>query len=91
MKDGLKRTGIKQCERGEFMYAEQSWPKSLRVITRLEYGQQGNNPRYVGTHLAGHPQVLCDDLYCQRGKAENRIKEAQVDLFSTCTSCHHFQ
>ncbi len=30
-------------------------------------------------------------LYCQRGEAENRIKEAQVGLFATRTSCHHFQ
>jgi len=32
-----------------------------------------------------------DDLYCQRGEAENRIKEAQVGLFATRTSCQHFQ
>ena len=30
-------------------------------------------------------------MYCQRGEAENRIKEAQVGLFATRTSCHHFQ
>jgi hypothetical protein len=31
---------------------------------------------------------LYDELYCQRGEAENRIKEAQVGLFATRTSCH---
>ena len=62
------------------------------MITRLEYGGQGNNPRYVATNLTGEPQALYDDLYCQRGEAENRIKEAQVGLFATRTSsCHHFQ
>ncbi len=29
-------------------------------------------------------------MYCQRGEAENRIKEAQLDLFGTRASCHAF-
>jgi hypothetical protein len=29
-------------------------------------------------------------VYCQRGAAENRIKEQQLDLFADRTSCHHF-
>ena len=91
MKDAFEQTGLKQREIGEFVYAAQSWAKERRVITRLEYGQQGNNPRYVVTNLAGQAQELYDDLYCQRGEAENRIKEAQVGLFATRTSCHHFQ
>ena len=54
-------------------------------------GAQGNNPRYGVTNLSGGAQELYDDLYCQRGEAENRIKEAQVGLFATRTSCQHFQ
>ena len=61
------------------------------MITRLETGPQGNNPRYVVTNLTGGPQELYDDLYCQRGEAETRIKEAQVGLSATRTSCQHFQ
>lgn len=91
MKDAFEQTGLKQREVGEFVYAAQSWAKERRVITRLEYGEQGNNPRYVVTNLAAEPQALYDDLYCQRGEAENRIKEAQVGLFATRTSCQHFQ
>jgi hypothetical protein len=91
MKDEFVATHTKQREVGEFMYAAQSWAKERRVITRLEYGEQGNNPRYVVTNLTGEPQALYDDLYCQRGEAENRIKEAQVGLFATRTSCQHFQ
>ena len=91
MKDAFEQTGLKPREIGEFVYAAQSWAKERRVITRLEYGAQGNNPRYVVTNLAGEPQALYDDLYCQRGEAENRIKEAQVGLFATRTSCQHFQ
>jgi hypothetical protein len=91
MKDEFERTGSKQREIGEFMYGAQSWSKQRRVITRLEYGEQGNNPRYVVTNLSGEPQALYDNLYCQRGETENRIKEAQVGLFATRTSCHYFQ
>ncbi len=91
MKDEFEATGLKQREVGEFVYAAQSWARERRVITRLEYGAQGNNPRYVVTNLTGDAQALYDDLYCQRGEAENRIKEAQVGLFATRTSCQHFQ
>ena len=92
MKDSYTTTGLKQREVGKFVYAAQrSWARERRVITRLEYGGQGNNPRYVVTNLTGEPQALYDDLYCQRGEAENRIKEAQVGLFATRTSCHVFQ
>ncbi len=34
--------------------------------------------------------ALYDGLYCQRGEAENRIKEAQLDLFGTRASCSRF-
>lgn len=91
MKDEFERGGLKQREVGDFVYAAQSWAHERRVITRLEYGEQGNNPRYVVTNLTGDAQALYDDLYCQRGEAENRIKEAQVGLFATRTSCQHFQ
>jgi hypothetical protein len=91
MKDDYQSSGVKQREVGEFMYAAQSWARERRVITRLEYGGQGTNPRYVVTNLTGDAQALYDELYCQRGEAENRIKEAQVGLFATRTSCQHFQ
>lgn len=91
MKEAFEHSAVKQREVGEFMYAAQSWAKERRVITRLEFGEQGNNPRYVVTNLAGDAQALYDGVYCQRGEAENRIKEAQVGLFGTRTSCHLFQ
>ncbi len=91
MKDEYQRSGLKQRELGDFLYAAQSWARERRVITRLEYGEQGTNPRYVVTNLTGDAKALYEDLYCQRGEAENRIKEAQVGLFATRTSCHHLQ
>lgn len=91
MKDAFEQTGLKQREVAEFVYAAQSWVKERRVITRLEFGAQGNNPRYGVSHLAGEPQALYDDLCCQRGEAENRIRQAQVGLFATRTRCQHVQ
>ena len=88
--DEYERTGHKQRLIDEFSYAAQSWPRERRVITRLEWGEQGHNPRFIVTNLQGDAGALYDDLYCQRGEAENRIKEAQVGLFATRTSCHVF-
>jgi hypothetical protein len=42
------------------------------------------------TNLEVPAADLYDKLYCQRGEAENRIKEAQLDLFGTRASCHKF-
>jgi hypothetical protein len=44
----------------------------------------------VVTTLAGDAQGLYDELHCQRGDAENRIKEQQLGLFADRTSCHAF-
>jgi len=85
------RTGQKQRLVSEFTYAADSWNRPRRVITRLEYGSQGINPRFIVTNIAGlDASTLYDRLYCARGEAENRIKEAQLDLFGTRASCHRF-
>ena len=55
---------------GEFSYAAQSWAHERRVITRLEWGEQGCNPRFMVTNLAGRAQAPYDDLNCQRGEAK---------------------
>jgi hypothetical protein len=85
-----ERTGAKQRLIEEFAYAADSWDVQRRVITRLEHGAQGNNPRFVVTNLDGDAIQLYERLYCARGEAENRIKEAQLDLFGTRASCHRF-
>jgi hypothetical protein len=81
----------KQRMFGEFDYAAHSWDKQRRVIARLEHGEQGANPRFIVTDLPGSPQALYERRYCPRGEAENRIKEAQLDLFGRRASCHRFQ
>jgi hypothetical protein len=80
----------KQRVFGELMYAADMWDKQRRVIVKAEHLQQGENTRFVVTNLAGQPQNLYDELYCQRGEAENRIKEQQLGLFADRTSCHDF-
>ena len=83
-------TGAKQRAFFEFRYAAKTWGIERRVIARLEYGEQGENPRFIVTNLSGEPAQLYDELYCARGEAENRIKEAQLGLFADRTSCHYF-
>ena len=90
MAEEYERSGVKQRWVSEFAYAANSWAHERRVITRLEWGSQGGNPRFVVTNMEQPPEQLYDHIYCQRGEAENRIKEAQVGLFATRTSCHHF-
>jgi hypothetical protein len=82
--------GTKQRIYGSFDYAADSWDRQRRVIARLEHGAQGANPRFIVTSLKGDPKHLYDKRYCGRGEAENRIKEAQIDLFGRRASCHRF-
>jgi Transposase DDE domain group 1 len=83
-------TGAKQRAFFEFRYAAHTWHTERRVIARLEHGDKGDNPRYILTNLEGPAASLYDELYCARGEAENRIKEAQLGLFADRTSCHYF-
>ena len=86
----FKKSGEKQRVIREFRYAADSWDIERRLITRLEFGDQGTNPRFVVTNLDLPAKILYDELYCLRGEAENRIKETQLDLFGTRASCHKF-
>jgi len=88
--DGFRQTGVKQRHFDEVLYAAKTWDRQRRVIVKAEHLDQGPNRRFVVTNLAGDPQGLYDTLYCQRGDAENRIKEQQLGLFADRTSCHDF-
>ena len=90
LETAFAQTGTKQRTIREFRYAADSWKVERRVVTRLEFGSQGTNPRFVVTNLEDPAADLYDKLYYQRGEAENRIKEAQLDLFGTRASCHKF-
>jgi hypothetical protein len=88
--DAYKASGTKQRLIGAFSYAAKSCPRERRVITRLEYGEQGTNPRFVVTNLEGEAEALHEGLYCERGEAKNRIQEAHLDLFGTRANCSRF-
>jgi hypothetical protein len=84
------RTGQPQRLFGEFHYAAGPWDRCRRVIVKAEHNAQGDNPRFIVSNLPGNARGLYDVLYCQRGEAENRIKEQQGMLFAGRTSCHAF-
>jgi Transposase DDE domain group 1 len=86
----FRRTGQPQRVFGSFSYAAGTWDRRRRVIVKAEHNAQGPNPRFVVVNVPGDPQELYEDVYCQRGEMENRIKEQQLDLFADRTSCHRF-
>jgi len=89
--DMYQHAQSKQRLIGEFSYAAGTWDRERRVIARLEHDARGANPRFVVTSLEGDATALYEQLYCGRGEAENRIKEAQIDLFGRRASCHKYQ
>lgn len=88
--DQQRQQGGKLRMFGEFSYAARTWDRRRRVIARLEHDDRGANPRFVVTSLDGNARQLYEQLYCARGEAENRIKEAQLDMFGRRASCHRF-
>jgi hypothetical protein len=85
------RTGETQRIFGSFSYSAAKWDRKRKVIIKAEHTAKGANPRFVVTNVPGEAQELYEDVYCQRGEMENRIKEQQLDLFADRTSCHRFQ
>lgn len=88
--DTFDATGEKQRLFDNLTYAAKTWKQERRVIVKAEHNRLGPNTRYVVTNLTGDAQDLYDNLYCQRGNMENRIKEQQLDLFADRTSCHRW-
>jgi hypothetical protein len=84
----FRRTGQPQRVFGSFSYEAGSWDRPRRVIVKAEHTAKGTNPRFVVVNVPGDPQELYEEVYCQRGEMENRIKEQQLDLFADRTSCH---
>jgi hypothetical protein len=55
------------------------------------HAANGAKERLIGefsSSLSGDASELYERLCCARGEAENRIKEAQLDLFGRRASCH---
>jgi hypothetical protein len=78
----------------ETRYAARSWKRERRVILKAEvvYGEgkeSKDNPRFVVTNMKQSPQWIYEQVYCQRGEIENRIKELKA-LDVDRTSCTNF-
>jgi len=61
-----------------------SWSQARRVAAKAEQLEGKENPRFVVTNLSTEEwpaRTLYEDLYCERGEMENRIKE-QLSLFA---------
>jgi len=86
----FESTGEPQRIFGTFSYEAGSWDRTRRIIVKAEHTAQGANPRFIVANVPGDPQELYEDVYCQRGEMENRIKEQQLGLFADRTSCHRF-
>lgn len=79
----------------ELVYrTRQSWSRSRRVVAKAEHTGDKSNPRFIVTSLgiaAQDARTLYERLYCARGECENRIKEAQLDLFADRLSTATFR
>jgi hypothetical protein len=84
-----KQTGKPARVFSEFEYSTKKtktggWNRERRVVAKAEHIDGKENPRFVVTSLTGErwaAQPLYEELYCERGDMENRIKE-QFSLFA---------
>lgn len=95
------RRDAKISEQTEHVYGEcqyrtrKTWPWKRRVIYKAEVvravgKEPKDNPRFVVTNMKQNPQWLYEDVYCQRGDLENRIKELHYGMQIGRTSCTDF-
>lgn len=91
-KQRSKESGEKVRRFDEFRYETlDSWSRKRRVVAKIEHTPKGSNPRFVVTSLSKSqvgPRQLYEQIYCQRGESENRIKEVQLFLFADDNSTH---
>jgi Transposase DDE domain group 1 len=72
----------------EFLDGAASWSRVERIIARVEAGMEGLDTRFIVTNLdTRNARVLYEDVYCQRGQAENHIKSWKTHLAADRTSC----
>ncbi|MEI6386655.1 MAG: IS1380 family transposase [Spirochaetota bacterium] len=62
-----------------------TWKRARRVVANAEHLADGSNPRFIVSNI-GKDEIdarsLYEDLYCARGRMENRIKEQKLCLFA---------
>lgn len=75
----------------QFRYAADSWSQKETVIARVEATALGTDARFIVTNLGGRGKHLYEQVYCQRGTAENLIKDMKRDTRSDKTACSRWQ
>src|SRR2546425_12682734 len=90
-----KASGRTEHLYGETRYAAKTWKRKRRVIIKAEVVRHPgrdpkNNPRCVVTNLPHAPRTVYEQVYCQRGDMENRLKELHHGLEMDRTSCSRF-
>jgi hypothetical protein len=81
---------------GELSYkTKKTWEQERRIIYKAEVVRHPerdpkDNPRFVVTNMTQGPQWIYEDVYCQRGDIENRIKELHYGMEIGRTSCTRF-
>ena len=90
-----RATGRTEHLYGETRYAAKTWPRKRRVIIKAEVVRHPgrdpkNNPRFVVTNSPHAPRTVYEQIYCQRGDMENRLKELHHGLEMDRTSCSRF-
>jgi hypothetical protein len=91
----FRATGTTQQVYGETRFqTKTTWPHARRVVFKAEVvvhpdREPKNNMRFVVTNLTMTPRNVYR-FYCERGDAENRIKELKNDLAMDRTSCSRF-
>src|SRR5437016_8969141 len=90
-----RATGRTEHLYGETRYAAKTWKRRRRVIIKAEVVRHPgrdpkNNPRFVVTNLTSAPATIYEQIYCQRGDVENRLKELHHGLEMDRTSCSRF-
>lgn len=89
-----RRTGQAARRFADFRWTtRKSWRRQRQAVAKAEwtpwFASGKANPRFVVTPLEPDEydaRALYEDIYCQRGDMENRIKECQADLFADRTS-----
>ena len=82
VRDHYQQSGEKMSGVYRFEYQARSWKRPRWIVSRLEYGELGANPRFIISSRYDDGIKLYYERYCARGEMENRIKDQQLDLFA---------
>lgn len=73
-----------------FFYKAKSWSCARRIVAKVEYTAVGYNPRFLVTNRReGAEEVFA--WYCQRGQAENFIKDLKNEIAADRLSCSAYR